>query len=121
GVEWSDTYRPAARPAGIPPIPTYGQPLAYTTYPQQQYGAAAAKNNLATAGLTVSIISVLIGLYGIASIVGIALSAAGLTRASHMQATGGFPAGKSAAMAGLIVGIVSLVLNSAWIAFVVSN
>jgi hypothetical protein len=121
GAEWSDTFRAAGQPTP-PPVPTYGQPLPYTTgYPQQQYGTAVAKNGLATAGLIVSIVSLLIGIYGLVCITGIALSGVGLSRARQMEAAGGVAVGKSAATAGLVIGIVSLVLNIVWIAWVASN
>jgi len=111
GAEWSDTFRAAGQPT-VPPVPTPGQPPAYTPgYPQPQSGAAVPKNGLALAGLIVSIVSVLIGIYGVVSIVGIALSGAGLSRANKMQAEGSLPIGKNAAIAGIVIGILSLVFN----------
>jgi len=121
GAEWSDTFRPAGQQAAPPRIPTYGQPLPYTGYPQQQYGAAVPKNGLATAGLIVSLVSLLIGLYCIVCIVGIILSGVGLSRARQMEAAGGVAVGKSAATAGVVVGIISLILNIIWIAWVANN
>jgi len=120
GAEWSDSFRPAGQPV-VPPPPAYGQPQPYTpAYGQQQY-AAAPKNALAIAGLIVSIASVLIGIYGVACIVGIALSGAGLSRARQAEATTGVAVGKSMATAGIIVGIISFVLNIAYVAWVANN
>jgi hypothetical protein len=122
GAEWSDTFRPAGPQAPVPPVPTYGQPLPYTpNYAAQPYGAAVPKNGLAIAGLIVSIVSLLIGIYGLACITGIVLSGLGLSRARQMEAAGGVAVGKSAATAGVVVGIISLVLNIIWIAWVANN
>lgn len=102
GAEWSETFRPAGQ-AAPPPVPTYGQPLPYTTgYSHPQYGAAVPTN-------------------GLASIAGIALSGVGLARARQAEASGGVAVGKSAATAGLVIGIISLVLNLIWIAWLASN
>jgi hypothetical protein len=121
GAEWSDTFRPAGQ-AAVPAPPAYGQPQPYMpVYGQQQYGAAAPKNNLAIAGLIVSIGSLLIGIYGVAAIVGIALSGAGRSRARQAAAAGGVEVGKSAATAGIIVGIVSLVLNVGYLVWLANN
>lgn len=131
GAEWSDNFR-AAGPPAVPAAPAYAQPQAYApayaqqpynpVYQQQAYGAApAAKNGLATAGMIVSIVSVLIGLYGVVCIVGIALSGAGLGKARQAEAATGVAVGKSAATAGIAIGIISLVLNVIWIAWVANN
>ena len=121
GAEWSDNFRPAGQ-AIVPPAPTYGQPQPYApVYTPQPYGAAAPKNGLAIAGLIVSIASIFIGIYGIACIVGIALSGAGLGRARQLEVTGGLAVGKSAATAGIVVGIVSLVINIIYLAWIANN
>jgi hypothetical protein len=121
GAEWSDSFRPTAQSV-VPPAPAYGQPQPYATgYAQPQYGAASPKNGLATAGLVVSIVSVFFGIYGVACIVGIALSGVGLSRARQFEASTGVAVGKSAATAGVAVGIISLVINILYLAWIANN
>lgn len=66
-------------------------------------------------------LSLLIGIYGLVCITGIALSGAGLSRARQAEAAGGVAVGKSTATAGLVIGIISLLLNIIWIAWVANN
>ena len=143
GSDWSATYRDAAPQYATPaqPVdpfashgsapatagygaaqPGYGAPGApYPYQPYQPYVAAQPKNGIATAGFIVSLVGVLIGLYGITGIVGAVLSSVGLARANEFARTGLPPVGKGLAIAGIIVGVVGAILSILWAVWVFNN
>lgn len=106
GLQYGSAYAQAGQPAGV-------QPYAGQPYASQPYGAAPASssNGLAIAGLIVSCVSLLIGLYGLSAITGIVLSALGLRQANQRAAAGAAGTGRGAAIAGIVVGAASVLLN----------
>lgn len=93
------------------------------TYEFGNYDKVAAVNNvnkdsqnpLAIAGFVVSLVSILLSVFGVVSIVGIVLSSVGLYNATNKGKTG-----KGLAIAGLVIGICRLVLTIAFIIFAVN-
>ena len=118
GYEAPLSYPP---PAGYPPPPSYQAPgytgSSYTPTPPPQYGqpspyaggygqAPSGTNTLAIASLVASCIGVLCG---IGSIVGIVLGAVALNQIKQTR-QGGY----GLAVAGIVVGVASLVINLIW-------
>lgn len=115
---------PAGYPPGYPPPPPppqyggpppgYGQPY-QGGYPAPNYSggygppAASGTNTMAIASLVASVVGVLCG---IGSIVGIVLGAVALNQIKQTQQEG-----YGLAVAGIVVGIASLIINLVWTIF----
>lgn len=111
GLQYGSAYAQAGQPTGNPQYAP--QPYASQPYASQPYGAtpASSSNGLAIAGLVVSCVSLLIGLYGLTAIAGIVLSALGLRQANQKAAAGLLATGRGVAIAGIVVGAASALLN----------
>jgi hypothetical protein len=109
-------YPPPAQPPGYPPpAPPAGYPpWGYGGYPDGYDQPQRRTNNLAAASLVASIIGILPFCGGILSIVGIVLGAIGL---NQIKKTG--EAGYGLAVAGIAVGVVTLVIGLIITVFVV--
>lgn len=96
---------------GYPPPPPYGAYPPPAGYPGAGYGYAApvqsGNNSLAIASLVSSIVG---GCCGIGSIVGIVLGAMAL---SQIKQSG--QSGRGLAIAGIAVGVVTMLVNFAWV------
>jgi hypothetical protein len=104
------------QPADVP----YGQQSAAPWYGEQPpYGAGTSRNGIGTAALVVGILAVLASITVVGGIlfgvVAIILGAIGRGRAKRREATNG-----GSATAGLVLGIVGLVLSAALVAVGVS-
>lgn len=106
---------PPAPPA-FPPSP-YGQQPGYGQPPYGQPYGAAPQNGFGTAALVLGIISlVCVSGYGVLSVLAIIFGALGLGRANRGLATN-----RGMAMAGLIMGIIGLVIGAIVLLIVIAN
>lgn len=101
-------------PGGYPPVAPYGgypppAPGYYPGYPQ----APAGTNSLAIFSLVASVIGLLCG---VGSIIGIVLGAIALRQ---IKRTG--QQGYGLAVAGIVVGVASLIISLVWITFATSH
>lgn len=81
------------------------------------YVPVRPRNPFATAGLVVGIVALVGNTFGLVSVVGIVLSAVGLSRASRMAEHGFAPVGRGKAIAGLVLSLVALVATGTLKAF----
>lgn len=105
GFTYGSTDASAARPD------PYAPAAAYAAYPQAPYGAApspSAANGLAIAGLITSLAGLI---FTFAALVGIVLSILGLVEARKRESAGNPNTGKGLALAGLIIGIVVVIIG----------
>lgn len=103
-------------PAGDPGRQGYATPAPYPTapYPTDPYAQGYAaypptspRNSLATAGLVLGIIAMVVNPLTVLSVLGIVLSGIGLSRAGTLARLGYAPVGRTAATWGLVLSILA--------------
>lgn len=104
GVAWAEDRRPVQQaPVFAPPSP-YQVPSGYVVGP-----APSRKNGMATTGLVLTLVSLLLNPFAIMSILGIVFGAVGLGRSKEMIVDGK-QVGRSASLWAIWLGIISVVL-----------
>lgn len=117
GLEWTQHAKPAPPPAHLPSPPSYNKRLYSGTADQ-----AAGKNTAATWALTVGVVAIFISpipgggvaLALLGSISAIIWGSIGIGRAATTAI------GRGRAIAGLVLGIVNVILQAAWLLVIVS-
>jgi hypothetical protein len=116
-------YPPMSPPGGVPPAPpAYGPPTAPPgwgygyppAYPGYGYAPVPMTNGLAVAAF---VCSLFFWLYGIGAVLGVVF---GFVARSQIKRSGGMQKGKGLALAGIVIGLVSLIAIGVVVVIVVA-